>query len=286
MAMEKAALLRQGGDEPPTQEVPVPKRAEAKPAPAVVAAPLRPMPAARRLNPANPFLVSLHDPHGATAEEYRKLKSSLVKLTKGETFRNTLAITSSLPNEGKSLTALNLAISLAQELDHTVLLVDADLRRPSLHRYLEVEQGAGLSDVLLGEAEVGETLLPTGIGRLSIMRAGRAVDNPAELFSSQRMEDLVRELKSRYPDRFIIFDTPPVLPFAETRSLAHLVDGVVFVVMERLAPQESVRDALDSLKGAGLLGVVYNAADLSSNDERYSYYRRYDRGVAAPPPSV
>jgi receptor protein-tyrosine kinase/non-specific protein-tyrosine kinase len=267
--MEKAARLRQVAEVPVVAETSEPVRKEVHLAPPVPAP-------GDRLTPANPFLVNLHDPHSPVAEEYRKLKSVLVKMTKGEHFRNALMVTSSVPNEGKSLTALNLAISLAQELDHTVLLIDADLRRPSLHRYLGIEKGVGLADVLLGEAEIGQTLIPTGIGKLSVMRAGRHVENPAELFSSQRMKELVQEMKLRYPDRYLIFDTPPVLPFAETRSLAHLVDGVLFVVMERLADQGSVRDAIDSLKGCQLLGLVYNAAALSGNDERYSYYRNYD----------
>jgi protein-tyrosine kinase len=276
IAMEKAALLRQGTEEPVIVEPSEPVRKPVHLAPPVPAS-------SQRLTAGNPLLVNLHDPHSPTAEEYRKLKSVLVKMTKGEgeIFRNTLMVTSSVPNEGKSLTALNLAISLAQELDHTVLLIDADLRRPSLHRYLDIEQGVGLADVLLGEAEIGQTILATGIGKLSVIRAGRRVDNPAELFSSQRMKELLEEMKHRYPDRYLIFDTPPVLPFAETRSLAHLVDGVLFVVMERLADQGCVRDALDSLKGSELLGLVYNAAVLSGNDERYSYYRNYDKSAVA-----
>lgn len=271
VAMEKAARLRQGMEEPVVEHPlePAPKKMHT--APPVVTA------QDKILTPRNPFLVNLHDPHCPTAEEYRKLKSVLVKMTKGEIFRNAIMVTSSVPNEGKSLTALNLAISLAQELDHTVLLIDADLRRPSLHRYLEIEQGPGLAEVLLGEANISQTIVRTGIGKLSVIRSGRQVENPAELFSSQRMKDLVNELKQRYPDRYTIFDTPPVLPFAETRSLGNLVDGVLFVVMERLAAQGMVRDAIDSLKGCEVFGLVYNAAELSGNDDRYSYYRNYDK---------
>jgi len=268
VAMEKAARLREGGETPAAAEA-EPRPAAAKPhIPAV-------SPQYGRLAPESPFLVNLHDPHSPTAEEYRKLKSVLVKMTKGETFRNSLMVTSSLPNEGKSLTALNLALSLAQELDHTVLLVDADLRRPSVHRYLNLEQGVGLAEVLTGEAQIGETIIATGIGKLSVIRAGRCVENPAELFSSQHTKAILAELKNRYPDRYLIFDTPPVLPFAESRSLAHLVDGVLFVVMERLASQANIRDALDSLKGCPVLGTVYNAATVDKTDGRYSYYRGY-----------
>jgi len=275
IAMEKAALLRQAVDRPLTEVA-----QEAGPE---VQQQLPPLvsPQYGKLSPDNPFLVNLNDPHSPTAEEYRKLKSVLVKMTTGEVFRNCLMVTSSLPSEGKSLTALNLAVSMAQELDHTVLLVDADLRRPSVHRYLNVEQGVGLAEVLKGEAQLGETIIPTGIGKLSIIRAGRLIDNPAELFSSQRTKAVLRELKSRYPDRYIILDTPPVLPFAESRTLAHLVDGVLFVVMERLASQANVKDALYSLKGCPLLGTVYNAALVDNHDGRYSYYRGYANPVRA-----
>ena len=267
-AMEEAARLRQGARQPGTLHPSEQIRMEEPPAPEV------PCPD-QRLSPSHPFLVNLHLPHSPAAEEYRKLKSVLVKMAKGERFRNAIMVTSSVPSEGKSLTALNLAISLAQELDNTVLLIDADLRRPSLHRYLEIGEGAGFSDVMLGEAEIARTIVATGIGKLSVMRAGRQVPNPAELFSSKRMKELVEEMKHRYPDRYLIFDTPPVLPFAETPLLAHLVDGVLFVVRERLAPQPNVHAALELLKGSELLGLVYNAADLNGNDERYSYYHNH-----------
>jgi len=268
IAMEKAARLRQGLEHSATGAP------QQEPADTPVTPPVAPVsPQYGKLCPDNPYLVNLHAPHSPAAEEYRKLKSALVKMTTGEQFRNCLMVTSSVPSEGKSLTALNLALSLAQELDHTVLLIDADLRRPSVHRYLNVEQGIGLSELLTGEAQVGETIVATGIGKLSIIRAGRSIDNPAELFTSQRGKALLTELKLRYPDRYIILDTPPVLPFAEARSLAHLVDGVLFVVMERLVSQANVKDALESLKACPILGMVYNAAFLNNKDSRYAYYR-------------
>lgn len=232
----------------------------------------------------NPYLVNLHDPLSDTAEEYRKLKLAMVEIASAqEGFKNTFAVTSSVAKEGKTLTALNLAISLAKELDHRVLLIDADLRNPSLHRYLEMGQGVGLSDLLLDRAKLRDTMLDTGIGKLSILPAGTKVDNPAELFTSARMRTVVEQLKRAFPDRYLIFDTAPVLPFAETRSLAHLVDGVLFVVMERIASQSNVREALDSLKGCRIYGTVYNAALLSNHDDRYPRYYRYHKKEGEPP---
>ena len=268
-AMEKAALLREGFISPPGERKQTYHNKESIHIPPV-------MGAEQIITSDNPYLVNLTDPHSSTAEEYRKLKSVLVKMTKGDGFfKNTIMVTSAVPNEGKTLTALNLAISLAQEYDHTVLLVDADLRRPSVQRYLNLNQKRGFSDCLLDKTDIGETIIGTGIGKLSVIPAGRAVPNPVELFTSQRMQDLIEEMKYRYNDRYLIFDTPPILPFAETRSLAHLVDGVLFVVKERLASQENIKEAIEALKGCELLGMIYNDAMLDRHDERYSYYRKY-----------
>lgn len=271
-AMEKAAQLREGVTSPP---------ADRQQKHFSNATPSQPPPipsVTNKITSDNPYLVNLNDPLSPTAEEYRKLKSILVKMTKGnDFFKNTIMVTSAVPHEGKTLTALNLAISLAQEFDHTVLLVDADLRRPSVQRYLNMDKKIGFSDILLEGTDIGSTIVPTGIGRLSLIPAGRAVSNPVELFTSQKMKDLIEEMKYRYPDRYLIFDTPPLLPFAETRSLTHLMDGVLFVVKERLASQENIKEAVEALRGCELLGIVYNDATLDQHDERYSYYRDYSQ---------
>jgi protein-tyrosine kinase len=267
-AMERAAQLRKGAPVRPesTRTVhrsnivhTVPSGAEVK----------------NKISSDNPLLVTLNDPDSPITEEYRKLKSILLKMTHGDDFKNVLMVTSSIPGEGKSLTAVNLAISLAQEYDLTVLLLDADLRRPTVHKYLNIERRKGLADCLMGEADLSEAIIATGIGKLSVVTAGREITNPAELFSSNMMKSLLDEIKYRYHDRYIIFDTPPILPFAETRSLAHMVDGVVFVVKESLASQTKVKDALEALKGCNLLGIVYNDTTIDHNVERYYSYRSY-----------
>jgi exopolysaccharide/PEP-CTERM locus tyrosine autokinase len=221
----------------------------------------------------NPFLVapgSKNNP--AAAEEYRKLKSLVLRLTKREKFLNTLLITSAGSNEGKTLTALNLAIVLAQEYDHSVLLVDADLRRPSVHRYLGIHPEAGLAQCLQDNLPVSRALVKTGLGRLVVLPAGNAVADPVELLSSSRMKDIIRELKHRYPDRYVIIDTPPAAPFADAQVLGQAVDGVLFIVREGVARTNDIREGLSSLKDANLLGVVFNDASFSPGSGRYYYY--------------
>ena len=225
---------------------------------------------------ASPYLVALSDPHSPITEEYRKLKSKLVQLTQMGGFQNTLMITSAMAGEGKSITSLNLAITMAQEYDHTVLLVDADLRKPTLHKYLGIKPLLGLSDVLTKGVDIGDVLVQTGIGKLVFLPSGGSLANPVELFLSKKMKDLVHELKHRYADRYIIFDTPPILPFAEVQSIATIMDGVVFVVREGHAPLNAIKEAMSLLKNTKMFGVVYNDAQVSRDRQNYYYnYRNY-----------
>ena len=220
----------------------------------------------------NPLLATLCEPHSPVSEEYRKLKSVVVTFAKQDGFRNVIMVTSSVSNEGKSLTSLNLAITLAQEHDHTVLLVDADLRNPSIQKYLDIEPAKGLSDYLNGDATISDLLIKTGIGRLTLLPAGTPIRNPVELFSSQKMRDFIAEIRSRYNDRFIIIDTPPLLPFAETRSLCAVADGVLFIIREGQATPDNIGEAMKTLDNSKLIGAVYNDATMASLDGHYHYY--------------
>ncbi len=266
-AMEKAEQLRRKDTvvrRPPEQ------RQQAQPLP-------KPPPPDRQIEISNPLLLAAKDFNPPVAEEYRKLKSVIVHATKKtDRFHNTLMVTSSISGEGKSLTAINLAISLAQEHDHTVLLIDADLRSPFICKYLGITANKGLADCLTTGMPIGEGLIKTGIGDLTVLPAGHQVTNPVELFSSQKMKDLLDEIKHRYSDRYIIFDMPPVLPFAETRLLGAIVDGVVFVVKEGATSLHNITEALASLKEANVLGIVYNEATTTSlYDGYYNYYAKY-----------
>jgi len=227
----------------------------------------------------NPYLVTVTEPDSPATEEFRKLKSLVVSITKKGSFLNTLMVTSTVGGEGKSLTAVNLALTLAQEYDHTVLLVDADLRQPSIHNYLGIQPQKGLSDCLLNGTDIGSALIKTGIGKLMFLGSGTRISNPVELLSSNKLKEVVKELKHRYADRYVIIDTPPILPFAEAHAIGAVVDGVIFVVKERHARLNNVKDALTMLKDTNILGVVYNAVDIEPFDNHYyyKYYNRYNK---------
>lgn len=222
-----------------------------------------------------PFIVTANGGSVAISEEYKKLKSSILKLTRGDRFRNVIMVTSALPGEGKSITSINLAVTLSQEYDVSALLVDMDLRKPSINSYLNISPGKGLSDVIIDGTDLAEVILSTGIAKLSFLPAGREVSNPVELFSSHRMREIVEELRSRYPDRYVIIDSPPVLPIAETRILGHLVDGVLLVVSEDMASRKQIEDMMSYLRGTPMLGVVYNMASLIHLHGSYKSYGHY-----------
>jgi len=220
----------------------------------------------------NLMLATARDEKTAVVEEYNKLRSSVIALTKGEKFLNTVMVTSTLTDEGKSMTALNLAISLAKEHDHTVLLVDADLRRPSVHKYLDIEPEVGLVHCLRDNLPIEDVLIKTGVGKLVVLPAGEAVKDPVDMLSSNRMKEIVDEIKQRYPDRYVIFDTPPALPFADAGVLAGIVDTTLFVIREGKAKAEDVAKTLEEFKKHHLLGVVYNDAHEFLKSQSYDYY--------------
>jgi exopolysaccharide/PEP-CTERM locus tyrosine autokinase len=220
------------------------------------------------------MLATARNEKSAVVEEYNKLRSTLIALTSGDTFRNTIMVTSTVSEEGKTMTALNLAISMAKEHDHTVLLVDADLRRPSIHRYLDIKPEVGLVHCLRDHLPIEKALIKTGVGKLVILPAGEAIEDPVDLLSSNRMKAIVMELKQRYPERYVIFDTPPALPFADAGVLAGIVDTTLFVVREGKAKLDDLVETLEEFKRHHLLGVVYNDAHSFVNRQSY-YYGNY-----------
>jgi exopolysaccharide/PEP-CTERM locus tyrosine autokinase len=221
-------------------------------------------------------IVSITDPHSSAAEQYRKLRARILGST-AKALHNVIMITSSDMGEGKSLSAVNLAASLANEIDYTVLLVDADLRNPSVHKYLGMDNGKGLSEYLQGQVGLSDVLVRTGIGKLVVLTAGTPPENPSELLSSERMKMLIKELKTRYKDRYIIFDSSPLLVTADPIALGSLMDGILFVIQEGRTSQKAVMQALSLMKGWNILGAVFNNVPEYLEKDKYSYYYRSGR---------
>jgi exopolysaccharide/PEP-CTERM locus tyrosine autokinase len=218
------------------------------------------------------LLATAREEKNNVVEEFNKLRSSVIALTKGENFKNTLLVTSTVSEEGKSMAALNLAISMAKEQDHTVLLIDTDLRRPSVHRYLGIEPKIGLVHCLRDGLPIEDALVKTGVGKLVVLPAGEAVKDPLDMLSSNRMKTIVNEIKERYADRYIIFDTPPALPFADAGVLAAIVDSTLFVVREGKATKADLIKTLDEFREHNLLGVIFNDAHTFAKKQNYYYY--------------
>ncbi len=206
-------------------------------------------------------------------EAYKLLRTHILHSTKPEG-RNTLMFTGPLPMEGKTLTTINLAIAISQRVGQTVLLVDGDLRNPSMHRYLDLPSGPGLFDYLTSGYPIAECLVhPEGLTNLVVLPAGKSTSQSVELLSSPLMVELVKELKHFYPDRYVLFDLPPLL-YADALAFAPLVDGIILVVESGSTPREEITRALALLKPFPVLGCVLNKID--PVDLSYDYYYKYD----------
>lgn len=205
------------------------------------------------------------DREGLTA--YKMLRTQVLQRMVAREW-NALAITSPAEGDGKSLTAINLAISLARELHHTVLLADLDLRNPSIHRYFGIQPQRGIDDYLLHGVPLNEILVNPGIERLVLLPARSAVENSSELLASPVMGRLVQELKSRYPSRMVLFDLPPILASDDALSFAPHIDALLLVLRDAKTTRDELEHALDILKEVPILGTVLNA----SNEKISTYY--------------
>ena len=191
-------------------------------------------------------------------DAYKMLRTQVLQRL-NENNWNVLAVTSPGTGEGKTLTALNLAVSLAMEVKHTVLLVDANLRHPSLHEQLGLPGSPGLSDYLTHDTPLTELFVhPKGIDHLTVLPGGHAMLNSAEILNSPKMSRLVDELKTRYASRIVIFDLPPVLNVADATAFAPYVDATLLVVEEGKTKRKEVEHAVDLLSGTNVLGTVLN----------------------------
>jgi protein-tyrosine kinase len=215
-------------------------------------------------------IVSPNSPRTQIADQFRVIKRPLIKnaMTKGTTAianGNLIMVTSALAGEGKSFTAINLAMSIATELDNTVMLVDADVARPSVLRVLGLPPSPGLLDLVLDEScDMSSVLLKTNIDKLSILPSGTPHERATELLASDAMIRLLSDIAKRYPDRIIIFDSPPLLLTTESRVLATHMGQVVMVIRAESTLQSDVQHALSTIEACPVKMVVLNQARTSS----------------------
>jgi protein-tyrosine kinase len=225
-------------------------------------------------------IVSPEAGRGPIAEEFRAIKRTLLDRVgngAGQSSKrnNLIMVTSSLPGEGKTFCSINLAMSIAMELDHTVLLVDADVARPSVLKVLGVEAEAGLMDLLLDRhVEVQDVMLKTNVDTLSILPAGAPHRHSTELLASQAMSKLLDEIANRYADRVVIFDSPPLLSTTEARALATQMGQIVMVVEAETTTQNALKHALRQIEGCPNVNLVYNKAKAFPGGD-YGYYSYY-----------
>lgn len=226
-------------------------------------------------SPWNARLFKAINEDTSLAEIFKVLRSRILHPQNTEKSIKTVMVTSAAPKEGKSFISANLGISLAQGMDQHSLLVDCDLRRPSLAGLLGVSGTTGLVDYLRDDVPLPNLIMKTSIDKLSIIPSGRPPLNPSELLSSAKMMALSDELAQRYDDRILILDTPPIMVAAESSVLAGLVDAVVLVVREGVSKKNEIQKTIDTIGKNKILGIVYNAQKSNILDKTYSNNYNY-----------
>lgn len=218
----------------------------------------------------NQLVTHLH-PKSPVSEAYRTLRTNLQYTLPGGELRS-LLVTSAGPDEGKSLTLANLGVIIAQS-GKRVLIIDADLRKPSQHKILELSNRAGLTNVLVSTEQIDELVIPTEIDNLYLLPSGPIPPNPAELLNSQRAQDIVNEAKEKYD--VVLIDSPPSLAVTDSSLLAKLTDGVLLVIRSGVTRQEPLADTVKTLEKTGtkILGAVLN--EVLYNRKEYHYYYYY-----------
>lgn len=224
--------------------------------------------------------ISLNGERKQINEEYREIKRKLLANAFGSLAKtlhnpNIIMVTSSRPSEGKTFTATNLAMSIASEQDKTVLLVDADVLKPNVLNTLGLERRKGLMEYLTGDVEdISDVLYPTNIDKLKIIPAGKSHHLSTELLASQKMHETVDEFANRYPDRIVIFDTPPLIGINESAILANFAGQAVVVVEEGKAKIGDIKMSVERLNPDMAIGFVVNKSVHNDTDGSgyYGYY--------------
>lgn len=214
-------------------------------------------------------------------DEFRNITSQVLRNSqlvaeKGGRRGNIVLVTSSVPGEGKTFVSLNLALSVAMHLDHSALLVDADVLRPSMLERVGLGPQPGLIDLLTGNDLLPpDVLLRTNLAKFSMLPTGTAVDKGAELLSSAAMDNLLSDLSERYHDRIIVLDSPPLLVSTVSRSLAARVGQVLMVVAAEQTKRTAVSQGFAALESCPVVSVVLNKSQLSTHTGDYGHYDQY-----------
>ena len=213
----------------------------------------------------------------SVAEDFRIIKRPLLRQARAsgaEAIRhgNLIVVTSAMPGEGKTYCAINLAMSIAMEMDITVLLVDADVARPSVLKVLGLPPEPGLMDVLLDpQLSMGDVILKTNVANLRILPAGRSNKHATELLASRAMSRLLAEIASRYSDRVVVFDSPPLLITSEAHALVGQMGQVVMVVEAEKTTQHAVKEALRQIEACEHIHLIYNKTKSFPGNDYYGY---------------
>jgi protein-tyrosine kinase len=218
-------------------------------------------------SPGLPLLISPRN-NSAVSEQFRVLRTRIETVGRGS-----FMVTSALDREGKTLCASNLAAALSMSIGGGVILVDADLHNPSIAPNFGIEDSPGLVNYLRGEVPWTDCLRQTPVDRLRLLPAGRGSYMSTELLASERMFNMINEMKDQYPDHYILLDAPPLLLTADPLVLARHVDHVLLVVRADVTPRGAVSKAIETLGPDRFLGVVFNGA--TENVSQYYYYGRY-----------
>ena len=214
-------------------------------------------------------LITPDAPRSRIADEFRVIKRPVIDNARGRGASiirngNLIMVTSALAGEGKSFSSINLAMSLAQEQDSTVLLVDADVARPSIMRMFGLPPARGLMDVLAGDATMSEVLLRTNVDKLTLLPAGMPHERATEMLASRGMRGMLEEIASRYDNRIVVFDSPPLLSTTEARELASNMGQVLVVVEAMRTPAATVRQALATIAACPVKLTMLNKGALPS----------------------
>ena len=220
---------------------------------------------------ANCGLLVINDPSSVEAENFRMLRTRIFHQTNGKATRCIL-VTSAIPEEGKSFVSANLAAAIALGMEKHVLLIDADLRRPTQAGIFGLDNSRGLVNHLRDGDDLGQLIQKTQLDKLSVITSGESPLNPSEIVDSRNMSAMISEALNRYPDRVIIIDSPPIQSAAETTVLSKFVDGVVLVVRWGQAKKEQVRKAAELIGSDKILGIVFNQCPPKSIKDHYHAY--------------